>query len=255
MNASHDEKPGVAAVHHVVDILQILKGGSPLGVSEISRSVGMHKSTVSRVLSSLERRGFVEREEHGTRYRLGIGLLSLIGPLLASSNIVNVGRPILTAMASETGETSGTCVWRNGSVVMLDEVRGSKAVAHYVQPGRPMVAHCSAGGKCFLARMSEASLAAYLQQPLEAVTRYSITDDRLLKQELASVKKNGFATNVEELELEACAVAAPILNHHHEIVAALLIAVPKHRFSPTSKRGLVRTVLRYAQEMTNRLGG
>lgn len=82
-----------------------------------------------------------------------------------------------------------------------------------------------------------------------------MTDNRLLREELAGVKKNGFATNIEELELEACAVAAPIFNHHHEIVAGLLIAVPKHRFTATSKRSLVRTVLRYAQEMTNRLGG
>ena len=84
--------------------------------------------------------------------------------------------------------------------------------------------------------------------------------DELVREMMAflgneEVPDNYLELMLEELELEACAVAAPIFNHHHEIVAALLIAVPKHRFTATSKRSLVRTVLRYAQEMTNRLGG
>ncbi len=250
------ERTGIAAVHHVVDILQILRdANAPIGVNEIARLVGMHKSTVSRVLASLEERGFVEREDDRGRFRLGIGLLSLTGALLASLDLVSVGRPLLTAMAAETGETSGICVWRNNTAVMLDEVRGSQAVAHYVQPGRPMTAHCSAGGKCFLAHMDERSLANYLERPLVAVTSHSITDVETLKSDLARVKENGFAMNVEELELESCAVAAPVFDHRGAIVAALLLAVPKHRFNLPIKRKLSETIVRYARQMTKRLGG
>jgi DNA-binding IclR family transcriptional regulator len=255
-NSPHLERAGVAAVHHVVDILQALKDANlPVGVNEIARTVGMHKSTVSRVLASLEERGFVEREQHGVRFRLGIGLLSLTGPLLANLDLVNVGRPLLAAMAAETGETSGTCVWRHGSAVMLDEVRGSRAVAHYIQPGRPMAAHCSAGGKCFLAYMNDEALATYLEQPLVAVTTHSITDITALKAELSAVKKNGFATNIEELELESCAVAAPVFDHRREVTAAMLLAIPKHRFTAVTKRRLIETIKRHADQLSKRLGG
>jgi DNA-binding IclR family transcriptional regulator len=247
---------GVAAVHHVADILQVLRDSAmPLGVNEIARRVSMHKSTVSRVLATLEHRGFVEREGDGVRFKLGIGLISLIGPLLANLDLVSVGRPILATLAAETGETAGTCIWSGRSAVMLDEVRGSQAVAHYVQPGRPMPAHCSAGGKCFLAHMDEEHLNAYLAEPLMLVTPYSITDPGILREELARVLVQGHAVNVEELEADSCAVAAPIANVHGRVVAALLLAVPKFRFNKAARAKLTEAAAAAAATFTTRMGG
>jgi DNA-binding IclR family transcriptional regulator len=96
---------------------------------------------------------------------------------------------------------------------------------------------------------------AYLKAPLGAMTERSITSASKLMIELELVRKNGFATNIEELEMESCAVAAPIFNHRREIVASVLLAVPKYRFSPASRRVLTETIVRYASLMSRRLGG
>src|SRR3990172_8475448 len=103
----------VAAVSHAIAILgTIHTAGRSSRVNEIARRVRLHKSTVSRLLATLESHGFVERNAENGTFALGVSLVALVGPLLANLDVVKMARPVLQAMALESGETVCVAMWK-----------------------------------------------------------------------------------------------------------------------------------------------
>lgn len=248
--------PGlVTAVMHAVDVLNALsRDESPLGVNEIARSVGLHKSTVSRILATLQVNQLVERSQASGRFQLGVGLVALAGPMLSNLDIVKLARPTLEVMAEESGETVSLCLWDGRQAVSVHQALGARAVKHFAPPGRRNPAHCTATGKAFLACLPAADVAKLLSGHLESYTRHTITDAQELSRQLDGVRHRGFAVNEEEFVLDVCAVAAPIRDLRDDVVAVACVTVPKYRFTPDHREFLTDLILRNAGGLSRRLG-
>ena len=203
----------VSTVEHAIAVLQALstKDTAP-GVNEIARRIGLHKSTVSRILATLERHGFVERNADNGRIALGMGLVTLVSPLLANLDVVKAGRPILDRLAAEIGETVSLSIWSGNEMVMVEQTLGASTVAHIARHGGRVPGHCTAGGKAFLANLPNDELEAFLRGELAQYTRNTITDPEALRRQLHDIRTKGYAINDQEHDLESCGVAACVRN-------------------------------------------
>ncbi|MBN9306713.1 MULTISPECIES: IclR family transcriptional regulator [unclassified Devosia] len=251
--AKRSRTPDVASVSHAIAILNAIGSSrESLGVNEIGRRVGLHKSTVSRLLATLERHGFVERLGSDGRFALGFELVALAGPLIADLDVVKVGRPTLVQLAAETGETVYMAVWNGRDTIMMEQAMGEHGMAQYVRPGTAMPAHASAAGKVFLVFVPGA-LHAALSAPLPRYTQFTKLGSDL-EEELNSIRQRGYALNDQEYEIGSCGLAVPIRDVRGTVVGALTVAVPKYRFDAARQQQLAAMTMSRAEELGRRLG-
>lgn len=243
------------AVRHAVDMLRCLASDTPLlGVTEIASIVGMHKSSVSRMVATLEDEDLVERDPTSKRIRLGPGLLSLVAPMLASVRVVETALPQLVELAQRCGETISVSVWDGAGAVNLEQVLGGKAVKHYAAPGSRNPAHASASGKLLLAFASADTVERVLRRDLRRFTPRTLCTRSGLLAEIATIRRQGYAVNEGELSLDVGGLAAPVRNDKGSVVAAITATVPMYRFATMKRRQLVELVRDAADRVSARCG-
>jgi DNA-binding IclR family transcriptional regulator len=225
-----------------------------LGISEIASVVGLHKSSVSRMIATLEEDDLVERDPASKRIRLGPGLLSLVAPLLGTVRVVETALPQLVDLAQRCGETISISVWDGAGAVNLEQVLGGKAVKHYAARGSRNPAHATASGKLLLAFAPSETIDRALRRELRRFTPRTICTRSALLAEIAAIRRQGYAFNEGELSLDVGAVATPVRNDKGIVVAAITATVPMYRFAATHRRQLTEFVRDAADRVSMRLG-
>lgn len=244
----------IASVSTAIAVLKALPtDGTHVGVNELARQLGLHKSKVSRLLATLERHDFIDRDPRSGRVALGMGLIVLASPMLGRLDVAKLAKPVLDAIATETGETAFIALWSGQEAVMVEQTVGTRAVVHYSWPGKSVPAHTTAAGKVFLAFLPAPATDRALEGRLRRCTPATITTRAALAADLVRIRSRGFALNDEENERESCGIAAPVRNYRGDVVAALTLAVPKHRFAAQLEK-VPAAVTRAAQEVSRRLG-
>ena len=247
--------PTVRAVQHAVEVLHCLSAAQPdLGVSEIARRVGLHKSSISRLLVTLEEARLVERDPRSDRSRLGIGLVSLAAPLLVNLEVTRIARPYLEALAERSGETVNLSIWDGTQAVSMEQALGASAVKHYAPPGRSNPAHCTASGKALLAHAPVTDLQRLLDRALDPYTERTLIERDKLLAELEQIRREGYALNNCEFVDDVGAVAAVVRNIEGAVVGAVTATVPAFRFGPEQQEKLIAMVRATAAEISQRLG-
>jgi DNA-binding IclR family transcriptional regulator len=224
---------------------------TPLGVSELGRRLGVNASTASRLLSTLEHHGYVEREPGGP-YRLGLKLVALADRALARLDVRALARPHLERLVASTGETATLSVAGDQTAVTIDFVASASSVASVARLGRPSVAHATAAGKVMLA-FTDAGLRDLGE--LSAFTEKTITDRDELGREVAAAHDQGFAEAAGEREPDLAAVAAPVLGRDGQLVAIVGLQGPVSRFTASRRRGVRPALLEAAAAISRALGG
>jgi DNA-binding IclR family transcriptional regulator len=200
---------------------------SSLRVSELARELGLHKSTVSRLLAILQARGLVRREGNG--FAPGPELARLGALAVSSLPLAQVARQPLGRLAEVTGETVNLAMRRGEEAVNVLQVQTAHFVGMTDWTGRGAPLHATANGKVLL---------AFGDGPppvrLPALTDRTIVDRAALEAELADVRMKGYATASEELEIGLVAVAAPVLDSLGTCAGAVSVSGPSYRLEPTS---------------------
>nr|WP_249730075.1 IclR family transcriptional regulator [Chelatococcus sp. YT9] len=245
----------IAAVDHALAVLKTLAtSAEPLGVNELARRIGLHKSTVSRLLRTLENHHFIQRDATHGRISLGLGVVALAGPMLGAMDVIAIGRPVLERIANTTGETVSLALWNGQEAVMVEQVLGTRTVVHYTWRGKAVPAHSTAVGKIFLAFLPDSEVRPILAAPLERFTEYTIVDPERMAAEIARIRHSGYALNFEENELESCGVAAAAYDFNGKVATVLNIAIPKYRFDEEQQMRLAKIVVEGARELSGKLG-
>jgi DNA-binding IclR family transcriptional regulator len=225
------------------------------GVNELSRELGLHKSTVSRLMRTLECGGLLSRSPETERYRLGVDLIGLAAQVVDYMDVREVARPFLRELAVMCQETVNLSVLDAGQVVNLEQfVPPTRRVKNIGRVGRRMCAHCTAAGKVLLAYLPPDELDQLLQADLEQFTPHTITDPGELRQDLARVREQAYATAREELEEGLNVVAAPIRGHTGQVVASVSVAGPACRVTPALFSELAARLMDVAAKISKRLG-
>lgn len=248
----------IQAVSHALDLLEQFHGDDvdELGVTELSKRLKLHKNNVFRLLATLESRGYIEQNKATENYRLGLKSLELGQTFIKKMGLLHQARPVLEELVDESNETAYVAIFKDGYIVYLDVVETRLTVRVVSRVGTRLPSYCTAAGKVHLAYMSDEELESFLpEQGLEAYTPHSITDRDALKKDLTKVAEQGYAFDIEELDIGVRCVAAPIRDYTRRIVGALSISGPATRFSDERlEKELVPLITRASEELSTRLG-
>lgn len=239
----------VAAAGRSLAVLDALANAGTLGTNEIARRTGMTPSTVSRQLGTLLDGELIEYVEETGQYRLGLRLVQLGNAVLGRLDVRDVARPHLEALVAEVGETATLSVPGDRDAITVDFVPTDRYVQGVTRLGRPSIGHATAAGKVMLAFTGRRPAA-----PLAAYTERTITDPAALEEELARVRRRGWAEAYEEREPELNAVAGPVWGSRGELVAIAALQGPVPRFGRAAARRALPLLLERTRAISRELG-
>ena len=237
-----DRSAAVQSVDRALLVMEILATLGQAGVTEIAEQLGVHKSTVSRIISVLEARGYVEQLSERGKYRLGFAIARLARSTSAQLDLVKQSQAACDALALESGETTNLAVLDGDRIVNVAEAIGPAGVALRTWIGQSCPAHATSSGKALLAALDPGYVRELLEHPLPTFTPNTIADAAALEAELVTVRATGWASVREELEIGLNAVAAPVRDSSGKVVAALSVSGPSYRLEPTWFRSEERRV-------------
>lgn len=251
----HRSSYAAPAVEAALSILETLGTVHELGVTELARKLGMGKSSVYRLLATLARRGYVEKNPQSERYQLTYRLFAVGSPAAERYGLRETAHPVMQRLAAETGETVNLGVLDGRRVVNLHKVESRHLLRMHLQVGGGVPAHATALGKVLLAALEPAEVNRRLSgRRLERLTRRTIGARTSLHKALARIRERGFAIDDEECSLGLRCVAAPILDHRRSVVAALSISGPSQRLPHAALSRMAEVVRAAAREVSHRLG-
>jgi len=251
---------GTRSVERALEVLRAVgESRAEPGLSEIADDLGLHKTTVFRLLGALERAEFVVRDDDRQRYQLGPALFRLATQARRATGLHEAARPELESLAHDVGETATLEVLVGTEVLILDEVHGRFLVGGAPEVGMRWPAHATSTGKVLLAAAAEDERrpASGRPAPLGRLGRLgprTITTRAALDRELAKVRREGYAVAMEELEPGFVAIGAPVRNAQGRTVAAVSVGGPKARLGGARVREVALRVRRAADRISRRLG-
>ena len=225
-----------------------------LGVSELARRLGLGKSTAHRLVATLAAEQLLEQNRETGKYRLGLAIYDLGASVSAHFALHEAALPSMAQLRNATGETVQLAVLDGREVVYIDRLEGPASVRMFLEIGRRNWAHCTATGKVLLAYVPDDRLERLLAGwELTRKTPYTITDHRLLREELLKVRRRGWADNRYESEINHLSVGAPVRNAMGDVVAAMSVAGPAKRMDPALDR-VTMELLEAAAAGSRRMG-
>ncbi len=238
---------GTAAIDRGADLLvRVLESEEPVALTELASAAGLPKSTASRLISALERRGLIEQDGERGRLRPGPAILRVAERGMLERNIIELSKPALDALADATGETINLAVPGLEGVEHVAQVDSRHFLGAGQWLGRSVGYEHSANGKVF---------AAFGRAPSDDAG--SATNGELpvaTSRELQAVRRDDFATSIDELETGLAAIAAPVRGARGEVIAALSISGPTLRMTPARIEELYPILTSEARTLSRRLG-
>ena len=227
-----------------------------LGVSELARRLGLGKSTVHRMLTTLVAEGLIEQNPRTGGYRLGIVMFELGEAVRVHMDLHAAVGPVLGELRAQTGESSQVGVLDGHEVVYVDRLESAHSLRLFTETGRRVPVHCTSSGKVLLAYLPEARRQAVLRAaPLTALTPHTITDRVPARApSWTGSAARGWAEAVNEREIGVASIAAPVRDVSGEVVAAISIGVPLARCSVMALRRLAPVIMEAAEAASRRLG-
>jgi DNA-binding IclR family transcriptional regulator len=185
------------------------------------------------MLQHLEQAGLLQREGDGRHYATGVRLRRLAENLLLNNSFHGARHAVLRHLVEELGESCNITALAGGEVVYLDRVETAAPLRFYLHPGSRVPAHCSASGKLFLAQMSPLQRRRLLEAaPMSQYTPRTLTEPEALDEELARVKRNGYAMDNEEFLPGLFCVAVPVPAANGRSTLCVAVQAPVVRLTP-----------------------
>jgi IclR family KDG regulon transcriptional repressor len=242
----------------VTTAMKLLKtfseGEAELGVTTLARRLGVAKSTVYRLATTLVAEGMLEQNRENEKYRLGIALFGLGALVRQRMNVSNEARPHIFALREATNETVRLAVLDGSEILFVYDLESTQAIRMRANLGDRKPAFCSSEGRAMLAFQDEAMIEAILGGNLVRRTAKTETDPATLRKALARVRKSGYAQEDEQCEAGMRSLAAPIRDAEGRVVAAVGVAGPRQRLTEDVLETFAPQVIETARAVSSRLG-
>jgi DNA-binding IclR family transcriptional regulator len=227
-----NRRDSVQSLDRAFNLLEALAAGGELGVTELAARTGLVPSTAHRLLATLAKRGYVTQSAVSGRYLLGYKLIEIASGLEHRlSRLRAIARPHLERIQQATGETTNLVVLDGDHVVYVDQVEGSRSVRMFTVVGTAALAHTTASGKAIMAfGPPELVTSRYAgRDALERLTARTLTTLEALEDDLARIRRRGYAIDNEEHEEGVGCVAVPLYDHSGRPCAAMSVSGPSAR--------------------------
>lgn len=242
----------------VTNALRILKAFSTFEpskrVTDLAKSLGLAKSTVSRLLSTLASEGFVVKDEKTHEYKLGLSVLTLSGILTNNLDIHSEAAPVLNNLVNSTGETAHLAILDGIDTIYIHKEECNHPVRILTHLGRRNPSYCTSSGKVLLAFNNDNIVDQVIENGLVAHTSNSITNPDELRSELETIQSKGYAVSTEELTEGTRSIAAPIKDYTGKVVSAITVVGPIQRMTNNKIPAFSKAVIKASKEASERLG-
>lgn len=246
----------VRSVSRTIDILEELANNPRgIGLIELSRKTGLHKSTVFRLLSVLAERGYVQKTQEGQGYILGLHLVELANSFLNSLDLKIEARPCMYELTEATRHTVFLALRQGFDVVYIDKTETFTSLRRYSIIGTRVPIHCTSLGKALLLDYSDSELRELLKNyPFEKKTPNTISNIEAFIENLRLAREQGYTIDDREHELTVRCVGAPIRDYSKRIIAAISVSGVADSFSPEKIQDYGEKVRQTAAEISRRMG-
>jgi DNA-binding IclR family transcriptional regulator len=230
------------------------EGEAEIGVTTLSKRLGVAKSTVYRLASTLVSEGMLEQNRENDKYRLGLALFGLGALVRQRMNVSTEARPHIFALRDATNETVHLAVPDGSQIIYVYDLESTQAIRQRANLGERKPAFCSAEGRAMLAFAGPSAVEAIVAGGLAPRTPYTDVDPERLKAALEDVRRKGYAREDEQCEIGMRSLAAPIRDAEGRVVAAVGIAGPTQRLSEDVLARFAPLVVNTAHLISARLG-
>jgi len=245
----------LSSVSNAMRLLKVFSDDDfEIGVSDLAKRLGLAKSTVHRLASTLVRERILERSARDGKYRLGLLLFELGSLVRRKMDVSAEARPQLKTLMEKTGETVHLAVLDDHSVIYINRIESRRAIRMGFGLGIRAPLHCTALGKALLAFQPEAFIEETIAQGLPRRTPATITNPQVFRQELAAIRARGYAIEDEEIEAGLRSIATAVRNDSGDVIAAIGIAGPAHRMTKKVLLSYARYLIDAADAVSRRLG-
>lgn len=251
-----EHKNYVQSVERALEILKIMQANyKDLGITELSKEVGLSKSTVHRLTTTLEAYGFVQQVASTGKYRLGWGLFEMGNEVPKRLDYALVAKPFLQSLSNETDETAILAILDRTDTIYLDKAETNQIMRMDIQIGSRLPAYCTALGKVLLAGLSDDSIMELYKD--EDFKKYTINTTSTLENllgEIENVRSKKYAIDDEEYSLGFRCIAAPIHDATGNIIAGISLAGPASRLTMARFIDVCPRILDIASQLSAALG-
>lgn len=245
----------LSSVTKALQVLETFSEDQPeLNLTEVSKRLNSHKSSIFRILTTLASEGFVEKNPLNNKYRLGLRLVELASRVMGRYNLRDLAGPYMEELAQRIGEIIHLSILDRNEIVYLEKKGEGQVLTVATKVGGRSPAHASAMGKVLLSGLSPEKLdEVFAIGQLAQFTPNTITEIPELLKELEKIRSQGFATDNEETFPGIRCVAAPICSRSGGIVAAISATVPTQRMGQQRRNEIRKRIIETAHLISERI--
>jgi IclR family KDG regulon transcriptional repressor len=231
-----------------------MNGRDRLSLAQITKESGLGKNKVFRILSTLEKHHLVNRDEAG-HYYLGLRFLEFGQRVQNQMSLLAASRPVMEWLVEETAESVFLSVLDGTEALNVDTRESPRSVRLFGQVGRRVPLYAGGTPKILFAFLPEETRSTLLKTvELKPITPYTLTDSSRLEELLLQIRRQGYVVTADDLDVGAHSIAAPIRNYQGQVVAAISVAGPSHRFTDACIKSYIKLVLKGATQISGALG-
>lgn len=251
--SSSQRTGGVESARKALQMLLAFNESRPrASVEELADEVGLPRSSAYRYVSLLREVGLLEEDRRGI-YRVSARVHSVARAADAAGTLIMTTRPFLSRLADETGETSVLVRLLGDAAVAVDQIESRHPIRLAFSPGRTMPLVDGAPAKLLLASLPASTRAAYLDKMERADPRLRARR-AAREEELARIRRQGWAESTEEVDPGCWGTAAPIIQRGR-VIAALSVAGPLSRIDAEARQHVLDRTIAAAKDVSDRLAG
>ena len=256
LDAQSKPEKYIQSVSRASKILEYIAAtGNSVGLSDISRGIDLSKSTTFGLISTLEKLKYVQQDQETGKYSLGLILFQLGKIVHDSMDLRAIAMPFLNELARKYEETVHLAVLSKAEVIYIDKVDSSRSIRIISNVGGSNPAFCTGVGKVLLAGLSDAAVdQLFSGKEMKKYTVNTIVDLAVLHAHLQMVRDQGYAFDLEEIDLGLNCVAAPIRNYQGLVIAAISVSGPSNRLDQQRLHELKTDVMATANLISIQLG-
>jgi DNA-binding IclR family transcriptional regulator len=243
------------SVDLVVRLLEHLAAtGHPRGVSDVARDLGISKARAHRHLRALVQRGYARQDPVTEGYEIGVKVLALGEAVRERFDVAGAIRPVMAPLREATGMAVTASVLVEGAVTVVEMLQGRTLIEFGIRPGSRLDFHASAHGLIALAFGPPGLIEQVLAAPLKAWTEHTITDPATVRRRVEAVRRQGWATAADAVQIGVNALAAPVFDHRGDWRGALALVGASQFIPDTPSDTQIAHLTRAAAAASRRLG-
>ena len=235
--------------------LEVISDKQTIGITELSRVVGLQKSTTARIINTLKTAGYVEQEARTGKISLTFKTFEVGSRAVIDLDLLKKARPLMEDFAEKTGESIMLAQWHKTDIIYIDCIKSTQPIQLRAGIGDKAPLYCTASGKSVLAALEPNSLESILEKiDLKAMTKNTITSYTELKNELNLTRARGYAIDNEERHEGVKALATVIKDYHQKVVGAITVPVFTFRISTSYLDSLASQVMEFGSKINLAMG-